>query len=160
MIDQIPQPAVPADVTRKTEAADNYCAQQIVGVTLRRIEIFAGAGDDWRFAKSLRAISEDTAQEYEERTIVELLQNGHDALTIGKPGRVRVILDLSESPGTLYVANDGRPFIDANFRSIMDLALSDKSAGEGIGNKGLGFRPGSLSRFDSIDSRESSVSRN
>jgi hypothetical protein len=140
MADLTSLPAELADVARETEAAGSLYPQQIVGLTRRRIEIFNAAGDDWRFAESLRAISEDTAQEYEDRTIVELLQNGHDALTTGEPGRIRIILDLSESPGTLYVANDGKPFIGANFRSITELALSDKGAGEGIGNKGLGFR--------------------
>lgn len=38
------------------------------------------------------------------------------------------------------MANDGTPFGSTNFHSLMDLGLSDKSAGEGIGNKGLGFR--------------------
>lgn len=29
---------------------------------------------------------------------------------------------------------------EENFRAITELALSSKAAGEGIGNKGLGFR--------------------
>lgn len=107
----------------------------------RRIEIFAGAGDDWRFAESLKSISEDTAQEYEGRALLELLQNGHDALSEGGHGRVRFVLDVDEGDyGTLYVANEGQPFRDSNFRAITELGLSDKPAGEGIGNKGLGFR--------------------
>lgn len=107
----------------------------------RRIEIFGGAGDDWRFAESLKSISEDTAQEYEGRALLELLQNGHDALGEGDPGRVRFVLDMDAGEhGTLYVANEGQPFRGSNFRAITEVGLSDKPAGEGIGNKGLGFR--------------------
>ncbi|MET9664987.1 hypothetical protein ABZY19_06400 [Streptomyces sp. NPDC006475] len=40
----------------------------------------------------------------------------------------------------MYVANEGSVFTDRNFRAITELALSDKGVGEGIGNKGLGFR--------------------
>ena len=115
-------------------------SERILSLTRRRIEIFDGAGEDWRFAESLKSISEDTAQEYEGRAVLELVQNGHDALGPGECGRIAVVLDLTEEPGALYVANEGRPFTDDNFRAITEFALSDKGAGEGIGNKGLGFR--------------------
>lgn len=115
-------------------------AERIRGLTARRIEIFASAGNDWRFAESLKAVSEDTAHEYEDRAVLELLQNAYDAIGAGHRGRVRIILDTTQSPGTLYVANEGQPFTDTNFHSITELGLSDKSADEGIGNKGLGFR--------------------
>jgi hypothetical protein len=114
--------------------------ERILGLTRRRIEIFDGAGEDWRFAESLKSISEDTAQEYEGRAVLELVQNGHDALGQDERGRIAVVLDLTEEPGALYVANEGRPFTDDNFRAITEFALSDKGASEGIGNKGLGFR--------------------
>lgn len=114
--------------------------ERILGLTPRRIEIFDGAGEDWRFAESLKSISEDTAQEYEGRAVLELVQNGHDALGQDERGRIAVVLDLTEEPGALYVANEGRPFTDDNFRAITEFALSDKGASEGIGNKGLGFR--------------------
>src|SRR3954471_15490740 len=62
-------------------------AAKVEALTRRRIEIFDDAGDDWLFAESLKSISEDTAQEYEGRALVELIQNGHDALKFG-PGRI------------------------------------------------------------------------
>jgi hypothetical protein len=121
--------------------------------TRQRIEIFDGARHVWRFAESLKSISEDTAQEYEGRATLELIQNGHDAFPSGVHGRIKVRLDLPEpndgqadgpvdqaDHGVLYVANDGRPFTATNFEAITELALSDKAAGQGIGNKGLGFR--------------------
>ncbi|MFE7110389.1 hypothetical protein ACFU98_14115 [Streptomyces sp. NPDC057575] len=57
-------------------------------LTQRRIEICRDAGETWRFAESLKSVSEDTAQEYEGRTILELVQNGHDALGNAEPGNV------------------------------------------------------------------------
>jgi hypothetical protein len=112
----------------------------VLARTRRRIELFEQAGDDWRFAESLKSISEDTAQEYEGRAVLELVQNGHDALHPGRPGMLAVLVDLRTEQPVLYVANEGAPFTERNFRSITEFALSDKGPGEGIGNKGLGFR--------------------
>ncbi|MDX3546527.1 hypothetical protein PV733_25010 [Streptomyces europaeiscabiei] len=112
----------------------------IIALTRRRIEIFDDAGQDWRFAESLKSVSEETAQEYEGRTILELIQNGHDALAPGEAGRIAVLARRHEDRGVLYVANEGSGFTEENFKAITELALSSKGAGEGIGNKGLGFR--------------------
>ncbi len=115
-------------------------ADEILARTLRRVEIFGDAGDDWPFAQSLKSISEDTAQEYEGRAVLELIQNGHDAIGRESSGRIHVLLITDQAEPALYVANDGAPFSSANFHAIIGFGLSDKSAGEGIGNKGLGFR--------------------
>ncbi|MBD0694929.1 hypothetical protein BG452_18290 [Streptomyces sp. CBMA123] len=112
----------------------------VIARTLRRIELFEQAGDDWRFAESLKSITEDTAQEYEGRAVLELVQNGHDVLDAQAPGRILVRLDLRSAPGVLYVANEGAGFTEHNFHAITEFALSDKRAGGGIGNKGIGFR--------------------
>ncbi|MFD8744409.1 sacsin N-terminal ATP-binding-like domain-containing protein [Streptomyces sp. NPDC059616] len=112
----------------------------MIALTRRRIEIYQGAGEEWRFAESLKSVSEDTAQEYEGRTVLELVQNGHDALGGDRPGRLSVLAVSEKSGGVLYVANEGAVFSEKNFRAITEVALSSKAAGEGIGNKGLGFR--------------------
>ncbi|MFF5766731.1 sacsin N-terminal ATP-binding-like domain-containing protein [Streptomyces tanashiensis] len=112
----------------------------MIALTRRRIEIYQHAGEEWRFAESLKSVSEDTAQEYEGRTVLELVQNGHDALGGDRPGRISVLAVPEEGGGVLYVANEGAAFNEKNFRAITEVALSSKAAGEGIGNKGLGFR--------------------
>ncbi len=112
----------------------------VSALTRRRVEIYRDAGETWRFAESLKSVSEDTAQEYEGRTILELVQNGHDALGDAAPGRIAVLAVSLEGGGVLYIANEGAVFAEENFRAITELALSSKAAGEGIGNKGLGFR--------------------
>ncbi|MYU48501.1 hypothetical protein GTV15_22685 [Streptomyces sp. SID7803] len=64
----------------------------VLALTRRRIEIYRDAGETWRFAESLKSVSEDTAQEYEGRTILELVQNGHDAIgDSAPPGRIAVL---------------------------------------------------------------------
>lgn len=115
-------------------------AERILARTRRRIQLFQEAGEDWRFAESLKSISEDTAQEYEGRAVLELIQNGHDAQDPRGAGRILVLLDFTSDDATLYVANEGAGFTKKNFDTITEFALSDKPAGQGIGNKGVGFR--------------------
>ncbi len=95
-----------------------------------------------RWTSSLKRLTEDAAQEYEGRFLIELIQNAYDANDAGSTdGRIDVQLDLSEGDyGVLYVANTGRAFSETNFDAITDIAQSDKPPGEGIGNKGVGFK--------------------
>ena len=51
-------------------------AEAILRLSRRRIELFAEAGDDWRFAESLKSVSEDTAQEYEGRVLSDRASSG------------------------------------------------------------------------------------
>jgi hypothetical protein len=131
--------AIPGDLN---EQAVGPHADAVLRRSRRRIELFVEAGDDWRFAESLKSVSEDTAQEYQGRALFELLQNGYDALAPKeRHGRLLVLLDAQAGPhGTLYFANEGAPFSESNFKAITEFGLSNKGAGEGIGNKGLGFR--------------------
>jgi hypothetical protein len=93
-------------------------------------------------AKSLTAQTTNVATDYRDRFLVELIQNACDAQTAGvSDGRINVTLDLGAGKyGTLYIANTGQPFNRANVKSLSDIALSAKSVGQSIGNKGLGFR--------------------
>jgi hypothetical protein len=98
--------------------------------------------DRVRWTSSLKRLTEDAAQEYEGRFLIELVQNAYDAHLPGTTdGAIEVFLDLQEGDhGTLYVANTGRPFSEQNFNAITDIAQSNKPPGEGIGNKGVGFK--------------------
>lgn len=82
------------------------------------------------------------AADYDGRTVVELLQNGHDAHDPGRSdGRLEFYLDETEGVhGVLYAANGGRPLDAGNFDSMCRIALSSKRPNEGIGNKGVGFK--------------------
>ena len=96
----------------------------------------------WKPGQQLRAVSRATAREYAGRFLLELLQNAHDAHPGDRTdGRVHILLDELEGlHGTLYIANGGTPFTWEQVEAICKLALSDKTIGEGIGNKGVGFR--------------------
>lgn len=82
------------------------------------------------------------AADYEGRTLVELLQNGHDAHDPSRrDGRLEFWLRQDEGDfGVLYVANGGEPLKDENFTGLCRIALSSKRPDQGIGNKGVGFK--------------------
>ncbi|MGD3112192.1 sacsin N-terminal ATP-binding-like domain-containing protein [Streptomyces sp. YGL11-2] len=95
-----------------------------------------------RMARQVNAVSYTSAREYAGRSLFELLQNGYDAHPRGRrDGRVHVLLDEAEGEwGTLYVANGGTAFTWRDVERVCELAQSSKEVGEGIGNKGVGFR--------------------
>lgn len=95
--------------------------------------------------RSLHSLTEQVEHQYHGRFIVELIQNAHDALLppsseSDRPARIEITLKDEGQFGTLYVANDGRPFSVSNFNSLSQLGQSDKNPQESIGNKGIGFR--------------------
>lgn len=101
--------------------------------------------------QSLRNLNEVIGTEYGDRVLYELIQNAHDAHGSGNNGlgdnesggngRIAVKLVVhSENGGVLYIANGGDGFKKKDVDAICNLAMSAKEVGEGIGNKGLGFR--------------------
>ena len=82
------------------------------------------------------------AADYDGRTIIELLQNGHDAHPRGaRTGRLEFLLDEDEAEhGVLHVANGGSPVAPEDFRGMCRIAMSPKRPDQGIGNKGVGFK--------------------
>ncbi len=91
--------------------------------------------------KSLKNLGEVIGTEYGDRVLFELIQNAHDAHEIGEDGAITIkVVKISDSEGYLYVANRGHGFKERDVNAIMNLATSGKEIGEGIGNKGLGFR--------------------
>lgn len=91
--------------------------------------------------ESLKSLNEVIGTQYGERVLLELLQNAHDAHGPGEKGEITIQLIIeNEERGQLLVANKGRPFSASNLDAIRNIGTSDKEIGEGIGNKGLGFR--------------------
>ncbi|MBA2805976.1 hypothetical protein E0500_000435 [Streptomyces sp. KM273126] len=117
------------------------CAEQLREYALGVLEDWRRP-TRWRPALQLRALSFSSARDYAGRFLLELLQNGHDAhLRERRDGQVHVLLDEDEGEwGTLYVANGGAPFTWQNVEDVCKIAQSSKVIGEGIGNKGVGFR--------------------
>ena len=68
-------------------------------------------------------------------------ENAHDAHAANEQGEIAIRLIVeSDDRGELFVANKGRAFTASNLEAIRNIGTSDKEIGEGIGNKGLGFR--------------------
>ena len=94
-----------------------------------------------RVYESLRNLNEVVGTEYGDRVLYELIQNAHDAHEPGARGRIAVRLVIqSKTNGVLYVANGGHGFRREDVEAVMNIATTAKQVGEGIGNKGLGFR--------------------
>lgn len=90
--------------------------------------------------RSVQQLSQLIGGEYGDRVVYELLQNAHDAQVDG-PGRVAIHLVVSAPDrADLFVANEGVGFSRKNLDAIRNIANSTKDIGEGIGNKGVGFR--------------------
>lgn len=117
-------------------------ADLVASEASRRIRAFLSTRDDWNPTRSLTELTSQVAHEYQDRFVIELIQNAYDAHAPGtRNGFVEICLDAAAGGhGTLYVANGGRPFATENFEALTNLSQSNKPAGEGIGNKGLGFR--------------------
>lgn len=118
-------------------------SEEIWEETRKRVDRHLTTRDDhWNPVKSLTDLSRKVAQEYEGRFLIELLQNAYDAHAKGsRGGRVSIHLDTTEGEhGVLYVTNTGIPFDRTNFDALSNIANSSKPPGEGIGNKGIGFR--------------------
>ena len=91
--------------------------------------------------ESLRNLGEVIGGEYGDRVLFELFQNAHDAHAEGTVGSILLKFVVQNADrADLYVANTGKGFEWSNVDAIRNVGLSSKSVGEGIGNKGLGFR--------------------
>lgn len=94
--------------------------------------------------ESLKNLNEVIGTQYGDRVLFELVQNGHDAHPASAaeaPGEIAVrLLVTADDCGELLVANRGRAFTRSNLDAVINIGTSDKRIGEGIGNKGLGFR--------------------
>ena len=80
---------------------------------------------------------EDTARGgYANRQLLELVQNGADALSLSDGGQIWIRL----TPTHLYCADEGEPIDKDGVRALMFSHLSPKRGTEEIGRFGLGFK--------------------
>lgn len=82
-------------------------------------------------------IEQQNIQAYNGRQLLEMLQNADDVSENAKEKKVLIKLNENE----LVIANNGEPFSEDGFRSIIYSNLSPKTMQQNkIGQKGLGFR--------------------
>ena len=106
-----------------------------MGVTLSNVK--AGSKRD----EAMRELTREAANLYARRVLRELIQNAYDGARTASAPRMLLRLDLTEGPhGTIYVANNGQGFTRDNVDAISNPAMSNKTPGNFIGHKGLGFR--------------------
>ena len=117
-------------------------SEEIWNKTRSRIRGYFNSRGDWSVHRALKNLTEQAVRDYEHRSLIELIQNAHDAHEQSeRHGRVFIRLDSSRGKfGEILIANTGRPFSRSNFDAITDVAASDKKPDEGIGNKGIGFK--------------------
>lgn len=130
-------------VTEQTESnVDRHPLEDLEEQVLKELESAVLAHRNGsKVYQSLQNLNEVIGTEYGDRVLYELIQNAHDAHPSGVDGRIAIELVLrSESEGVLYIANGGNGFRWEDVDAIRNLATSAKEVGEGIGNKGLGFR--------------------
>lgn len=106
-----------------------------MGVTLHNLK--AGSKRD----EAMRELTKEAASLYSRRVLRELIQNAFDAAASAAKPKILLRLDLTTGDhGTLYVANNGQGFTSDNVDAISNPAMSNKTPGNFIGHKGLGFR--------------------
>ncbi|MBY3315076.1 sacsin N-terminal ATP-binding-like domain-containing protein [Rhizobium laguerreae] len=108
--------------------------------TLERIRHFLQSPKDVHVYSDLRRLCTTVSVSYRNRSVLELLQNAHDAHASEETaGRIRFRLTEEGEHGTLYAANDGRGFTGDNFTALCSPTRTTKAVNEAIGNKGVGF---------------------
>jgi hypothetical protein len=120
-------------------------AREIAGIATSQLDYaLEGHRRGIKVYESLKNLNEVIGTQYGDRVLFELVQNGHDALPASRAdgtGEIAVRLLISANDrGELLVANGGRSFTRSNLDAVINIGTSDKRIGEGIGNKGLGFR--------------------
>lgn len=90
----------------------------------------------------MAAMEKYMAESYSSRIMVELLQNADDA------GSSKVL--ITQYNDSLIVANNGRPFTEADIVAISRSGSSKKKRGETIGYRGVGFKSTSFLSNDII----------
>jgi hypothetical protein len=106
-----------------------------MGVTLHNLK--AGSPRD----EAMRNLTKEATNFYAKRVLRELIQSAFDGAAQAEEPRIMLRLDLrSGRHGTLYIANNGNGFTKGNVDSIVSPAMSNKTPGNFIGHKGLGFR--------------------
>lgn len=128
-----PEQELTVGSTTRTKLKEIACSQLEHALDARRRGL--------KIYESLKSLNDVIGTQYGDRVLFELVQNAHDAHDKDDEGEIAVQLIVeSDSRGELLVANRGRPFTASNLDAIRNIGTSDKEIGEGIGNKGLGFR--------------------
>ena len=97
-----------------------------------RIQLLEEAKSSPNLLSDLAGLETYIAESYNNRSFIELLQNADDANST----KFKIIKENDY----LYVANNGRTFNANDVESLCRSASSNKTRGENIGYRGIGFK--------------------
>lgn len=105
------------------------------------IEVYIASIGKWDVGRSLVNLTSQIANEYENRFLIELIQNGYDAHEPNDTdGKINILFNQDEGMfGVLYIANKGNSFTEKDLIAITNIGQSSKNPGDSIGVKGVGF---------------------
>ena len=115
---------------RKTLSAPTFVADIEAAADWQVSLFLTGEQHHQRPTEQIKNVIEGIiSADYHGRTVIELIQNAHDAHPKEcRDGRIIVLLDETEGDhGVLYVANGGRPLAKANFDAMVNVAISSKT---------------------------------
>lgn len=100
--------------------------------------IFANIVNKKREHEEIANASQLIGADYQGRFLLELLQNGYDAIMKGdsQSGSIAIV----KHENFVAVGNHGVPFDQDRVNRIISLAISEKKPSGDIGNKGVGFK--------------------
>jgi hypothetical protein len=88
--------------------------------------------------ESLHNLNEVIGTQYGDRVLYELIQNAHDAHSVGDGGKISIRLVIqSGTEGMLYIANGGTGFRRQDIDAVRNLAISAKESARGSVIKAL-----------------------
>ena len=88
--------------------------------------------------EEIRSLTDQVANEYRGRFLLELLQNASDQATKAELSSSTV--HIVRTDDLLCVTNEGEPFDEPGFTAILRGGLSSKSVAKYVGHKGVGFK--------------------
>jgi hypothetical protein len=100
--------------------------------------ILANLVNDKREHEEIASAAHLIGIDYRGRFLLELLQNGYDAIRRAgaKGGKISIV----RQEDFIAIGNQGVPFDKDGLKAITSLAISDKDPSLDIGNKGVGFK--------------------
>jgi hypothetical protein len=100
--------------------------------------LITGIANNEPYYQQIANAAGHVSAEYQGRFLIELVQNANDQAVRASVKDSIVTIVRTES--LIAVGNQGQPFDQERIRAITSIFLSDKTADECLGNKGIGFK--------------------
>ena len=122
----------PAELARWAREPTGALAERVAEIVRSNLTTY---GDPVRLLEDVEHEAKILETGYRQRQVIELIQNGADALLGSAGGRIEVLV----AEECLIVANEGEPLDEKGLEALMYFSLSAKK-GKEIGRLGVGFK--------------------